>query len=810
MKPAANIAVENHQQAKSARIFCFGGSAVILLLTLLAYIPALHGQFVWDDDSWTTNIAGLLRDFSGLRAIWFQPTAMQQYYPLAGTSFWIDYHLWGFWPLPYHVENICLHAISSILFWRLLRRLKVPGAWLAGAIFAVHPVMVESVAWITERKNVLSLVLYLSALMAYGRFTGFWEEENDPLPRRWGAYALAFVLFIGALLTKTTAFSFPAVILLINWWKRGRVRLWGDINPIEPFFVISIGFCAVTSYLEKHHVGAKGPEWDISFPQRCLIAGHVFWFYIGKLLWPVNLCFLYPRWQLNAGSLAQWLFPITAVGAMFALFFARGKIGRGPITAALFYVGTLFPSLGFLNAYFMRYSFVCDHWTYLSSLGLIALAAALIPRLAIQLRLAGAYLIFCPVLLAVLATLTWRQTKVYGSLETLWDDTLAKNPDAWLAHNNLGIVLRDRGDVSGAIAHYQEAIRLNPNYELAHNNLGVALKNQGKLDEAMAQYEIAVKLNPRFPDAYYNLGVVQDILGKNNEALASYQQALSLEPDSFEPHYAAAGLLARMGKIPEAVDQYTQALAIQPDSVKAHNKLGIILAQQGNLQDAIQQWSETLQLDPGNSEAHYNMGIALEKLGRDDDAIEQYRESIRITPNFFQPHYALGKTMMRLGKIPEALEQLSDAVAIQPDSADAQHNLALVLWQSGRAADAIAHWNLALRSEPDFPDAENDLAWVLATTPPAQGGDPARAVDLAKKASDSSGNQEPGYLDTLAVAYASAGRFSDAIAADEKAADLARAAGQSQLVDQIQARLQLYRGGHATAPPADTTNPTTR
>src|SRR5580658_6605696 len=361
------------------------GLIVIVLLGVLSYWPALSGQFVWDDNSWTTEILPILRDFSGLEKIWFQPTALQQYYPLSGTTFWIDYHLWGFHPLPYHVENILLHLTSAILFWQLLRKLQVPGAWLAGAIFAIHPVMVESVAWITERKNVLSMVLFLSSLLAYGRFSGYW---NEPEPKRdWWAWGLALVLFCAALLAKATAFSLPGVLLLICWWKRGTIRFKRDVLPTLPFFVISIGFCLGTSWLEKNHVGAKGPDWQISFPARCLIAGRAIWFYVGKLLWPSQLCFIYPRWHLNTGSWRQWMFPISVLAILLTLWQLRHRIGRGPLTACLFFIGTLFPALGFMNAYFMTYSFVCDHWVYLSSLGLFALSAALAVKAADRFQL---------------------------------------------------------------------------------------------------------------------------------------------------------------------------------------------------------------------------------------------------------------------------------------------------------------------------------------------------------------------------------------------------------------------------------------
>lgn len=515
--------------------------AGLVLMTVAAYWPVYSGKFVWDDDSWTTKIAGLLHDFSGLRAIWFRPTALQQYYPLAGTSFWIDYQVWGFWPLPYHVENVLLHACAAVLFWRLLKRFSVPGAWVAAAIFAVHPVMVESAGWITERKNVLSLVLFLGALLAYGRFNSFYLERDEGLPRRWGAYAAALVLFAVAMLTKTTAFALPAVILLICWWKRGRVRWREDVLATIPFFAVSVGLCAATAWLEKNHAGAKGAEWEISFPARCLIAGRVVWFYVGKLVWPANLCFIYPRWRLSAGSWRQWLYPIGAVAVLLALWLARARIGRGPLTAGLFFVGTLFPALGFTNAYFMRYSFVCDHWTYLSSLGLIALAAALVTRLAEYFRAPVLLGGFTAVLLAVLAILTCRQSAIYADPESLWGDTVAKNPGAWVAQLDLGVLLSQQGRSPEGIAHYEAALQTNPDDPDAHNDLGFALKLRGENNEAIEQYDQALRLDPDFPPALINRGIALDDLGRHSEAIACYERLLRSDPD----YPGVQGLLAK-------------------------------------------------------------------------------------------------------------------------------------------------------------------------------------------------------------------------------------------------------------------------
>ena len=583
---------------------------LLVVAVVCAYQPALQGTFVWDDNSWTTNISGLLDNLSGLRRMWCQPTALQQYYPLTGSTFWVDYHLWGFWPLPYHVENVLLHAFAALLFWRLLRQLQVPGAGLAGAILALHPLMVESVGWITERKNVLSLLLYLGALLAYGRFTRFWQANPDPAsapghapPRGRGAYAWSFLLFLAALLAKATAFSLPAVILLICWWKRGRIRWRADVVPALPFFALAIGLGVGTAWLEQHHVGAAGPEWAITFPERCLIAGRALWFYIGKLFWPTDLCFVYPRWHLDAGSLRQWLYPVTAVGTLLALWLARARIGRGPAAAGFYFAGTLFPLLGFLNAYFMRYSFVCDHWAYLSSLGLIALASALMVRVVERLRAPVLLHGLAAIVLSVLALLTWRQCGMYADTETLWRVTINRNPISWLAHNNLGNTLFKQGRVDEATTHFQMALESKPDYEDAHYNLGTVLAQKGLMDEAIVQFRKALEIQPNLVYAHHNLGMVLAQKGLMDEAIVQFRTTLAIQPNFVYAHLNLGAVLAQKGLMDEAIAQFRKALEIQPDYVNAHYNLGKALAQKGLTDEAIAQFEETLRFKPDDANA---------------------------------------------------------------------------------------------------------------------------------------------------------------------------------------------------------------
>ena len=393
--------------------------------------------FIWDDDSYVTNNTPL-RTVDGLRGIWGKPGTTIQYYPLVFTSFWVEYQVWKLQPLGYHLVNVLLHALNAVLLWRVLRRLEIPGAWWAAAIFALHPVGVESVAWITERKNVLSGLFYLLAVLAYLRFRPLTAGEPARAPD-WRLYWLALGLFVCALFSKTVTCSLPAVLLLLVWWKNGRVER-RDVLALAPLFVLGAASGFMTTWMEKHSVGASGAEWALSFVQRCLVAGRALWFYTGKLFWPRHLTFIYPRWEIDASVAWQYLFPVAALVVLIALWLLRSRIGRGPLVAVLFFAGTLVPALGFFDVFPFRYSYVADHFQYLACIGLISLAVSMGTAIC---RRAGTWgrtlgMVAAAIVMLILGVSTWRQARIYQDLTTLWRDTLMKNPQCWMAHANLG------------------------------------------------------------------------------------------------------------------------------------------------------------------------------------------------------------------------------------------------------------------------------------------------------------------------------------------------------------------------------------
>ncbi len=752
--------LHRHLSSRAAILSAWLLGFLIVAATLGAYWPALHGDFVFDDRTWTTDVEKLLRDFSGLWRIWTEPTALQQYYPLTGTSFWLDYQLWHWWTLPYHVENVLLHASCALLLWRLLCKLEVPGAWLTGALFALHPVMVESTAWITERKNVLSMLLFLASLLTYGRFSSFWKEEENQQNRGW-FYALALLLFVGALLSKISTFALPPVLLLLCWWKRGHIRWKQDVLPTLPFFALSIGLGLLVTWLEKHHVGAQGAEWDLSWPERILVAGRVPWFYLGKLLWPTDQCLIYPRWQLDVYSLWQWLFPLGLLVLLGLVWLLRGRLGRGPLVAFLYFVGTLFPVLGLINFYWMRFSYVGDHLVYLSSPAVLSLGVVLVGRAAAKLRQPLLLRAFALLVLPLFAVLAWREAGQYKDAERLWRMTISRNPACWLAHSNLGFVYVQNGQVDEAMIHYQEALQLKPDYADAHSNLGNAFRQKGQVDEALLQYKHALDIEPDFAEARNNLGNTLLQVGQVDEAIAHFQSALKSKPDYADAHSNLGNAFRQKGQVDEAITHYLTALEIKPDFAAAHNNLAVALLQKGQVDEAILHCRKALKIKPNLADTHYNLGNALRQKGQVHEAIVYYQKTLELKPDFTRVHL----------------------------------NFAIALHQAWRVDEALVQYEMAIEINPMEQGALNNLAWILATSPEASLRNGARALELAQRAHQLSGGNHPQVLHTLAAAYAECGRFAEANESAERALSLAISQGNSGLVEIIRNERRLYQAG---------------
>jgi tetratricopeptide (TPR) repeat protein len=654
--------------------------------TFLAYRPAWNGRPVWDDDAHITKPE--LRSAAGLARIWTQLRATQQYFPLEHTVFWLEYHLWGESTLGYHLLNILLHVFSALLLVRILRKLGIPGeaAWLAGGIFALHPVMVESVAWITERKNTLSGVFFLAAAVTYLTYT---ETGKRRL------YISALGLFILGLLSKTTIAPFPLAMLAVVWWKRGRLIVRRDVMPLLPFVLADILFGFITFYVEYTFVGARGQDFGFSFLERSLIAGRALWFYLGKVFFPVNLIFIYPRWSVSAKVWWQYLFPVGALVVGGVLWTVR-KRWRAPLAAFLYFTAMLLPVIGFFNVYAFRFSFVADHWQYLAAIGPIVIGVGLVEMVLGSIS-GGRRLLKTTVsmmLVLTLGVLSWNQSGMYADAETLYRTTIRKNADCWMAHYNLGILLATMGKTNEAMNHYQKALEIKPNYARAHNNLGILLSDMGRANEAITHFMKALEINPTYDGAHYNphynLGILLATMGQTDEAVAHYQKALEINPNHAKAHNNLGLLLMKMGRLDEAMAHYQKALEINPTSAEAHYNLGLLLVDMGRPDEAMAHYQKALEINPTSAEAHYNLGLLFMKMGRPDEAVAHYQKALELNPNHAKAHNNLGILLANMGRNDEAIAHFRKALEIKPDAIGTLKNLAIALAQKGHYTDAAS------------------------------------------------------------------------------------------------------------------------
>jgi tetratricopeptide (TPR) repeat protein len=664
-------------------------SAALLALTLAAYHPAWHGSMLWDDEGHLTKPA--LRSLHGLWRIWFEVGATQQYYPVTHTVFWLMQRVWGDDFVGYHVLNIVLHTSSAVLFSLILRRLAVPGAFFAALIFAVHPVGVESVAWMTELKNTLSGVFYLSAALMYLRFDADRRQVN---------YGLALGLFVLALLSKSVTATLPAATLVVFWWQRGRVRAREDVVPLLPFFALAIGAGLLTSWVERTEIiGPAGAAFHFTWVERCLIAGRAVCFYLGKLLWPAHFSFVYPRWDIDASAWWQYLYPLAVVLFVTVLWLGRAR-SRAPLAAVLLFIGTLVPALGFVNVYPFLFSFVADHFQYLAGLGIIALVSS---GIAVLVARAPGRPVFNAAVAALivgtpLTAATWHESAAFSDAETLYRTTISRNPSAWMAHNNLGRLLltssRARADDQASTAPAPERQRL--------------------LDEAASEFRTTLQIKPDLPQAHNNLGSVLLDLGRLDEAKVEFEEALRLKPGDDEVHNNLAMLLEKMGRHDEAIAQSREALRLRPGDAASAASLGDALQSEGRLEEAITAYRTALRLNPGDAEVHHNLGTALGRIGRPEEAIKEFLETLRLNPQSVIANRSLGIALMRTGKFDDAVVRFRSAVALAPQSGPAHYSLADALEAAGRREEAVAEYREAVKHQPNFPEAFNGLGVASA------------------------------------------------------------------------------------------------
>jgi tetratricopeptide (TPR) repeat protein len=776
-----------------------GFCAALAILVFIVYGQTLYFDFVnYDDNGYVyenPEVTMGLTPGGVVQAFTHEESGLWN--PLVTISHMLDWRLYGSNAGGHHLTNVVLHLCSVILLFLIM--LDMTGAlWqsaFVAAVFAIHPLRVESVAWISERKDMLSGLFFMLTLGAYLRYVR--------RPGAAGRYWAVILLFVLGLMCKLMLVTLPFILLLLDYWPLKRLFLmpptgggvtkavsvnWRAIVEKMPLLAISLGVCLTTI------VGPKDTsvvDIDlIPFWTRMCEAPVWLVTYLGQMIWPTGLAVVYTHFE---ESLTWWPAALAlSVSMTLGIYLLRGKypwLWMG----WLWNLGMLLPVIGIVQI--SRHA-RADHYNYLPQIGLYVGLTWVAADWAGRRRdrrmiLGGAAL----VILSTLLLAAWDQTTYWRDSETLWTHALECTRDNFIARDNLGLVPLEQGRMDAAVAQFREALRINPAYGEAHYNLGNALRQQGHTDEAIAQYRDAVRTAPDLAAARYNLGIVLLQQGRTDEAIAQFREALRINPSYAEVHGNLGAALFQEGRTDEAIAEFREALRINPADANAHNNLGSALLQQGYAEEAMTQYRDALRLNPALAGAHNNLGSALLQEGRTNEAVAAFGEALRLNPSYAKAHNNLGNALLRQGHAEEAIAQYRAAVQISPAYVDAQNNLGNTLLQQGRTGEAIAAIEKALELQPANVLLQNNLAWMLSTATHPSLRDGARAMQLATQASRSGGGNDPMILRTLAAAYAQAGQFPNAVQTAQKARDLAQAQSNTSLAGALLREINLYETG---------------
>ncbi len=791
---------------------------LVVAAGLLAYHNSFTGPFIFDDVLW-------IKENPNIRHLWPiwdvlspPPSPLMNGRPVVNFSLAVNYALGGYNVWGYHALNLTIHILAGLTLFGIVRQtLRQPplrerfgaaadGLALATAlIWTVHPLQTESVTYVIQRAESIMGLFYLLTLYCFIR------GAASPLPRLW--YGLCLGACALGMATKEVMVSAPLMVMLYDRafvsgsfreaWRRRRPLYLGLSATwiLEGFVVVSAGTFAKAAVMAPH-------AWGFTWWEYLLTEPGVILYYLRLAAWPYPVCFDYCGWPL-AGTGLSTLLPTLVMAILLGAtaWTCKTNSAWGVLGAWFFLI--LAPSSSIIRLDSPAY----EHRMYLPLAavvtGAVVIAFVLGKRLLRNQSDSVLGCVACAFVVVPLAVLTIQRNRDYNSEITIWQDTVDKRPNNPRAHNNLGVALDHAGRTPEAIEHLERVLRITPDYAEAHNNLGKALAQVGRVPEAIAHYQQALRLKPDFAEAHNNLGNVLLQEGQLSDAIGHLEQALRIKPEYAEAHNNLGNVLLQEGQLSDAVGHYEQALRIKPEYAEAHGNLGVVFLQEGKLSDAIGQLEQALRIKPDFAVAHGNLGNVFLQEGQLSDAIGQLEQALRIKPDLVVVHYNLGRALAQVGRVPEAIAHYQQALRLKPDFAEAHGHLALALEQARRTPEAIEHYEQALRVEPDYVMAQNNLAWLLATLAPAEGGDPVRAVGLAERACKLTSDRVAPYLDTLAAAYAAAGRFTNAVATAQAAVDLARSSGQAQVVSEIQTRLELYRAGRAYHAPASGPSPPT-
>ena len=763
-------------RVRKLAVICLG----LVVLVVWVFLPSLRNGFVnYDDNLYVTDNLQVQAGLSWQGLVWAFARihgAGTYWHPLTWVSHMLDCQLYGLQPWGHHLTNLLLHAVNTLLvffvFWRMTGAVW-RCAFLA-ALFALHPLQVDTVAWIAERKNLLSTLFWLLTTWAYVRYG---ERPG------WGRYALILLFFASGLLCKPALVTLPFVLLLLDYWPLRRFRL-STLNPepsttqqpatvgrlvLEktPLLLLATASSLIT-LLAHQGLGMLDPA--SGFPMGLRIENAIVSYvrYLGKTVWPFNLAVFYPypdAWPMSEVVLCSLLLVVVSGMAI------RAARSRPYLFVGWFwFLGVLVPFIGLVQ---VGAQAMADRFMYVPVLGLLMPCLWGAAELTARWRHRRTVLaIVGTAAVAACGFATHFQVEHWRNGVTLFSHTIAATGNNALAECNLGNALGAQGHAQEAIPHLEEALRISPAYAEAHLNLGVALVTEGKIDEAIVHFETALEIRPAFADAHNDLGGAFLQRGQLDEAAAQFRKALELNPGDALVLYNLGSALLKSGRVDQALAPFQQALDIRPDFAEAHSKLGIVLLQTGQVDEAIMHFQRALAIRPGLAEAHYNLGKALFKKGREDEAMVHFQRAVQLNPNLANVHSDLGSLLL----------------------------------QKGRVNEALTHYEAALELQPGNAYFLNNLAWVLATCPNPEVRNGARAVELAQKAERLSGGNSSAIVGTLAAAYAEAGRFGEAVKAAQRALDLATAQTNTAQADMIRANIALYAAG---LPLRDTSQATT-
>jgi len=697
-------------------------------ITLAVYWQVRNHEFViYDDDLYVTENphvqAGLTRE--SLK--WaFTTTWASNWHPLTWLSHMLDCQLYELNPSGHHLTNVFLHLANTLLLFLVLKRMTGAAgkSIVVAALFALHPLHLQSVAWVAERKDVLSTLFLMLTLWAYLRYV-----EGPGLNR----YLLTLLLFALGLLAKPMLVTLPFVLLLLDYWPLERYRIGPSdddtratapapshgkeprsiffrlLSEKVPFFVLAAGSSIVTFLAQQGGGAIKTVE---VFPVKIRIANALLSYvnYIGKMIWPHRLAVLYPH---PGSSLSMW--QAAGAGLLLAcLSIATVRAAlRHPYLAVgwFWYLGTLLPVIGLVQ---VGSQAMADRYTYVPLIGLFIIVAWGMFELLERTRHGQILLVFSSVvMISLLMILSWAQARHWRTSVTLFEHTVQVTSNNYLAHNNLGAAMFEQGKLDEAILHYARALEIKPNYWSAHNNLALVLAEQGKLKEAFDHYQEALKIKPHDAGIHNNFGTFLAQQGKLDQAIAHFSRALELKPDFAEVYSNLGNVFKQQGKMDKAIAHYYKALEIKPNHAEAHNNLGVLLAKQGKLKEARRHYSEALRLNPDSAETHNNLAVTLVELEEIEAAIPHYAKALDLQPDYAEAHNNLGNALSQQGKLKEALASFTKALEIRPNYPEAQNNLGVALARQGRLNEAIAHFNEALRLKPDYVPARANLERAL-------------------------------------------------------------------------------------------------